>query len=107
MPRQGFVFALKGPAVYQELYEFREDPDELHRRLAYDLQRFWDSNDRLLGPVRRAFRLAAFSLVAEVVASWPAIPSDGMADKPTPPPPPAPTPNIGLPEVRGGGKRRG
>jgi hypothetical protein len=68
MPRQGFVFALKGPAVYEELFAFRDDPDELHRRLAYDLQRFWDNNDDLLGPVRRAFRIAALSLVVEVIA---------------------------------------
>jgi hypothetical protein len=49
-PRSGFVFSLKGPAVHEELFEFREDPDGLHRRLSYDLQRFWDTNDCLLTP---------------------------------------------------------
>lgn len=68
IPRKGFVFALKGPAIYEELYEFREQPDELHRRLAYDLQRFWDANDELLKPVLRVFRVAAIALVVEVVA---------------------------------------
>lgn len=71
IPRKGFIFALKGPAIYEELYGFREDPDELHRRLAYDLQRFWDDNDGLLRPVLRWFRTAAAALVVEVVAlAW-------------------------------------
>jgi hypothetical protein len=68
LPREGFVFALKGPALYEGLFEFRDDIDEVHRRLAYDLQRFWDANDELLRPVRNAFRLAAWALAAEVVA---------------------------------------
>jgi hypothetical protein len=29
---------------------------------------FWDANDRLLEPVRLAFRVAAWSLVVEVLA---------------------------------------
>jgi hypothetical protein len=68
MPREGFIFALEGPAVYEQLFEFREDVAEIHRRLAYDLQRFWNANDDLMHPVRRGFRLAAWSLVAEVLA---------------------------------------
>jgi hypothetical protein len=68
LPREGFVFSLKGPAVYEELYEFREDVAEIHRRLSYDLQRFWETNDDLLHPVRRAFRVAAWGLVVEVLA---------------------------------------
>lgn len=66
IPRDGFVFALNGPEVYEELYEFRDDLAELHRRLAYDQQRFWEDNDARLTPVRRAFRLAAFALAFEV-----------------------------------------
>jgi hypothetical protein len=38
------------------------------RRLAYDLQRFWDRNDGRLIPLRRAFQLAAGALVEEIVA---------------------------------------
>jgi hypothetical protein len=54
-------------AIYEELYEFRHDVAEVHRRLAYDLQRFWEGNDVRLAPVRRAFRVAAYALAAEVV----------------------------------------
>jgi hypothetical protein len=62
------VFALPGSAVYEQLFEFREDVGEIYRRLSYDLQRFWDANDDLMHPVRRAFRIAAWSLVGEVLA---------------------------------------
>jgi hypothetical protein len=68
LPREGFVFAVKGPAVYEGLFDFRDDTPELHRRLSYDLQRFWDANDELLYPVRRAFRVSAYALVVEVIA---------------------------------------
>jgi hypothetical protein len=68
LPREGFVFALNGPEVYEGLYEFRGRVAEVHRRLAYDLQRFWEANDDLLTPVRAAFRVAAFALAVEVVA---------------------------------------
>lgn len=67
LPRDGFVFSVNGPEIYEELYEFRLDVGEVHRRLAYDLQRFWDGNDVLLTPVREAFRLAAWALALEVV----------------------------------------
>jgi hypothetical protein len=67
LPRS-FIFALEGPRVYERLYEFRDDTPEIHRRLAYDLQRFWNQNDDRLEPVRRAFRIAAWSLVIEVLA---------------------------------------
>jgi hypothetical protein len=66
MPRS-FVFSLEGPAVYERLYEFRNDPAEIHRWLAYQLQRFWEENDRRMAPVKRAFRAAATGLVVEVI----------------------------------------
>ena len=40
-----FTFSLVGSAVFEELYEDRGDMDEVYRRLAYDLDRFWDAND--------------------------------------------------------------
>jgi hypothetical protein len=41
---------------------------EVYRRLAYDLDRFWDDNDLELQKLFRAFRLAALALTAEMVA---------------------------------------
>ena len=40
---------------------------EVYRRLAYDLDRFWDDNDVELQKLFRAFRLAALGLSAEIV----------------------------------------
>src|SRR5688572_6972204 len=41
LPKSDFVFALVGSTVFEALYEFRDDLAEVHRRLAYDLDRFW------------------------------------------------------------------
>lgn len=67
-PKRGFVFALSGPRVYEDLYEFRHDVREVHRRLAYALQRFWDRNDRVMRRITRAYRIAASALVVETLA---------------------------------------
>jgi len=66
MPKKDVVFAVIGSRLYEELYEFREDLGEVHRRLAYDFDRFWAANDRLMQRLFNAFRVAAWALVAEV-----------------------------------------
>jgi hypothetical protein len=66
LPKQNLVFSLVGPSIYEELYEFRETVDEVHRRLAYDLYRFWNHNDAALQRLFRAFWVAALALGFEV-----------------------------------------
>jgi hypothetical protein len=61
------VFALVGAGLYEGLYEVKDDLAEVYRRLAYDLDRFWDDNDVELQKLFRAFRLAALALTAEIV----------------------------------------
>lgn len=69
VPRSNqFVFAISGPDVYVELFEFREDLGEVYRRLAYDLGRFWGANDDRLTPLFNAYRVGAASLVLEILA---------------------------------------
>ena len=68
LPRRGFTFALGGPAVYEQLYVHRTDLDEVHRILAYDVQRFWDENDARLQPVFFAFRIGVGALAVEVLS---------------------------------------
>lgn len=63
-----FVFAMVGAGLYEGLYEVKDDLAEVYRRLAYDLDRFWDVNDVELQKLFRAFRLAALALSAEIVA---------------------------------------
>ena len=68
VPKTGkFVFALVGAGLYEGLYSVKEDLAEVYRRLAYDLDRFWDENDAELQKLFRAFRLAALALSVEIV----------------------------------------
>lgn len=90
LPRKRFVFSLIGSALYERLYGL--GMDEVHRRLAYDLDRFWEENDVEIGRLRHGVQLAAAGLTVEASG----------ASKPTPPPPPPPTPGIGSPETRSG-----
>jgi hypothetical protein len=63
-----FVFSLSGPAVYTELFEFKDDIPEVYRRLAYDIERFWSENGDRLKPLFRAYGFGAASLVVEILA---------------------------------------
>jgi hypothetical protein len=67
LPKRNLVFSLAGPRVFEELYEFKGNAAEVHRRLAYDLHRFWEQNDEKLQRLFRAFWLAALFLGLEVV----------------------------------------
>jgi hypothetical protein len=66
MPKRNLVFALIGSRLFEELYEFGDDLSEVHRRLTYELDRFWKSNDGIMQRVFWAFRLATLGLAAEV-----------------------------------------
>jgi hypothetical protein len=50
------------------LFEFREDRDELLHRAADVLDRFWEQNDAAVRRIGRAFSLAAVALGVESVA---------------------------------------
>jgi hypothetical protein len=62
------VFSLVGSGLYEGLHGVKNDLAEVFRRLAYDLDRFWESNDDQLQKLFRAFRLAAIRLAVEIVA---------------------------------------
>jgi hypothetical protein len=66
--RERFVFSISGPVLYAGLYEVREDLAEVHRRLAYALQGYWDENDDNLQPLFRAYRFGAGALVAQILS---------------------------------------
>ena len=62
-----FVFSLEGSAVYEQLFEFQDDMDEVYRRLTYDLDRFWEENDDVMTRLFRVFQIAAVALAAEIM----------------------------------------
>lgn len=67
LPKSTFYFAISGRYVFENLYEHRNDMAEVHRRLAYDLQRFWEGNDSVMSKLLTAFRVAAVALAVEVL----------------------------------------
>jgi hypothetical protein len=67
LPKRDLIFSLAGSTMYEELYEFREDIEEVYRRLAYDLDRFREQNDDALQSLLRGFRTASLALAAEVI----------------------------------------
>ena len=67
IPKEDLVFSLDGRATYERLLEFRGDLREVHRRLAYQLDLFWDQNDRTIARLLRAFRIAVLALAVEIV----------------------------------------
>ena len=47
---------------------YRAAQDEVHRRLAYDLDRFWEENDLAIARLRQGVQIAAAGLMLEVLA---------------------------------------
>lgn len=84
LPKKDLIFAESGSGLYEGLFSIREDMAEVYRRLAYDLDRFWESNDENYLTMAQA----------------PNPPQTGSGG--TPPAPPPPTPGLGRPETRGG-----
>lgn len=66
LPKSSLVFSLVGAKVYEGLFEFVDDADEIYRRLAYDLDRFWEANDPVIRRLVRAFTVATISLALEI-----------------------------------------
>jgi hypothetical protein len=67
VPRTNVVFSVAGTVLYERLFEYRADMPDVYRRLAYDLDRYWERNNRVLFRLLGAFWLAAAGLVAEIV----------------------------------------
>jgi hypothetical protein len=67
LPKKELIFSESGTGLYEGLYEVRDDIAEVYRRLAYDLERFWESNDPKMRVLTRMYGLAALALVAEIL----------------------------------------
>lgn len=68
IPKKNLIFAEVGSGLYEGLYAFRDDIGEVYRRLAYQLDRFWDSNDTTIVRLSRAYGIAALALVVEILS---------------------------------------
>lgn len=68
LPKKNLIFAEAGAGLYEGLYAVREDMPEVYRRLAYDLDRFWELNDQRINWLTRAYTVAAGALVIEILS---------------------------------------
>lgn len=68
LPKKDLIFAERGAGLYEGLYVVRNDMAEVYRRLAYDLDRFWESNDDEIRWLVRAYTVAAGALVVEILS---------------------------------------
>ena len=67
LPKKDLVFSLSGPALFEGLYDLRDNMEEVFLRLAYDLHRFWTRNDGKIQRLLWWYRIAAGALVVEIV----------------------------------------
>jgi hypothetical protein len=65
--RYRFYFSIVGSRLFEELFEFRDDIDDVQRRLAYQLDRFWAHNDGAMQALFLAFRIAVVGLAVEIL----------------------------------------
>ncbi len=71
LPKSGFVFSLSAPAMYEELFEFREDEQEIRRRLIYWLEGYWQDNQAKIDILGRYYLAAAVALIFQLILwSW-------------------------------------
>lgn len=68
MPKENLFFSEAGAGLYEGLYAVRDDLAEVYRRLAYELDRFWDQNDKTIAKLSRTYKLAATALVVEILS---------------------------------------
>ncbi len=68
MPKENLFFSEAGAGLYEGLYSVRDDIAEVYRRLAYELDRFWEANNRAIIKLTRTYKVAAGALVAEILS---------------------------------------
>jgi hypothetical protein len=66
-PKKNLVFSISGPVVYESLLEVRNDDAEIHRRLAYWLEEYWQDNRNKIEKLTPWFAVASIALVIEIV----------------------------------------
>jgi hypothetical protein len=67
LPKRGFVFSMSGPGIFEALYAHADDQAEVHRRLAYWLEAFWQGNQQKIEVIGRAYAIAAIALTAQLL----------------------------------------
>jgi hypothetical protein len=67
LPKRGFVFSLSAPRMYESLFDFMDDDEEVRRRLIYWLEDFREDNQDKIDNLGRYFLGAAVALMLQLV----------------------------------------
>jgi hypothetical protein len=67
LPKSGFVFSLSAPKMYESLFDVADDDRELHRRLIYWLEDYWQTNQARVRRLGRCYSGAAFALLLQLM----------------------------------------
>jgi len=71
LPKEGFVFSLSAAGMYEKLFEFEDDEDEIRRRLIYWLEEYWQGNQEKIDSLGSYFFAAAVTLLLQLIFwSW-------------------------------------
>lgn len=68
LPKKDVAFGETGVGLYEGLYPIRENMPEVYRRLAYNLDLFFQRNDKTIKKLSHAHTLAAGALVTQVLS---------------------------------------
>ena len=67
VPRKGLIFAVSGSATYEALWVFADDEAEMHRRMAYWLDGYWEDNQRVLERLQPAFTAGCYGVALGIL----------------------------------------
>jgi hypothetical protein len=71
LPKEGFVFSLNAKEMYERLFDFEEDDEEVRRRLVYWLEEYRQDNQKKIDSLGSYFFAAAVALLLQLVFwSW-------------------------------------
>jgi hypothetical protein len=68
LPKRGLVFSEAGFGLFSALHSMRTDMPGVHRRMAYELDRLWTCNDRIIGTLTRAYIVGSCALAVEILS---------------------------------------
>jgi hypothetical protein len=67
LPKKGFRFSLSAPEMYEQLFDVRDNDEEVRRRLVYWLEEFWQVNQVKIDELGRYYLGAAVALGLQLV----------------------------------------
>lgn len=67
VPKKEFIFSVNAITQYEALFEFKDDDEEVRRRLIYWLEGLWSENQTKIDELGRYFFAAAVALALQLI----------------------------------------